>query len=58
MRPASGHVRDVRLMETAIILLAAACFILSGALTWLWLSGRAETRAEYRRELARVSGLR
>lgn len=42
-------------METAIILLAAACFILSGALTWLWLSGRAETRAEYRRELDRAA---
>jgi hypothetical protein len=45
-------------MDTTIILLAAACFISCGVLAWLWLSGRAETRAEYRRELDRAAAPR
>ena len=42
-------------MDVAIALLGAACIILSGALAWLWLSGRAEQRAEHRREQARAA---
>jgi hypothetical protein len=58
VRPASRHLREVRLMDAVIALLGAACIIVSGALAWLWLIGRAEQRAEHRRERARAAAPR
>jgi hypothetical protein len=45
-------------MDAAIALLGAACIIVSGALAWPWLSGRAEQRAEHRRDQARAAAPR
>jgi hypothetical protein len=56
VRPASWHVRDVHLMDITIVLLAAACIIVSGLLAWHWLSWRAERRAEESAEYRRAQG--
>lgn len=49
MRPASRHLRGVRLMDAEIALLAAACIAVLGLQAWLILSWWREQRAERRR---------